>query len=451
LPALAVTLAALVAGLLVPRSYRTTGETASLAFVADIRRGLDTHRVGIAETLVAGAVVLGVMTVGLAVVAFDFDAGHVALTGLAALVAAVGTAVAALRRWSNLAAVALIASFAVVANALAFDAFELKPESLGGVSVLLAAGGLLAAGIALHVLWRTAPELVVVSGAAATVALGVALIGVAGVASIDAPADGGSGWAWFGLGVALVAAVYVGLAAAALRVPWLRDLSTCLWLLGLAAVLVSELALIRDEVWLEVAVAATAAMLVALARPARERRLWLVGSVLLLVDGLFVVLATTPPEHLLTVNASPAAGVLGLVAVIAAGVAVARTAPGHRRWILGAALVLCLYVVTLVALELAVQVSGAALETDFERGHTVVSAIWALTGLGLLVAGLARRSSVLRYAGLGLFGLTLAKIFLYDLAELSSVARAASFLAVGGLLLAGGFVVQRLSERPATR
>jgi uncharacterized membrane protein len=117
---------------------------------------------------------------------------------------------------------------------------------------------------------------------------------------------------------------------------------------------------------------------------------------------------------------------------------------------LGAVGVLDLYALTLVTLELAVRISGATLETDFERGHTVASAIWALTGLSLLVAGVARRSSALRYAGLALFGVTLAKIFLYDLAELSSVARAASFLAVGGLLLAGGFLVQRLSEeRPA--
>jgi len=33
----------------------------------------------------------------------------------------------------------------------------------------------------------------------------------------------------------------------------------------------------------------------------------------------------------------------------------------------------------------------------------------------------------------------------YDLSELSSVARAFSFIAVGGLLLAAGFFLQRLS------
>ena len=93
------------------------------------------------------------------------------------------------------------------------------------------------------------------------------------------------------------------------------------------------------------------------------------------------------------------------------------------------------------------RVSGASVEADFERGHTVVSALWALVGLAGLVYGLARGSRVVRFAGLGLFGVSLAKIFLYDLSELSSVARAASFIAVGAAILAGGAALQKLSAR----
>ena len=44
-------------------------------------------------------------------------------------------------------------------------------------------------------------------------------------------------------------------------------------------------------------------------------------------------------------------------------------------------------------------------------------------------------------------GLALAKLFLYDLAFLSSITRAASFLAVGAVLLVAGFFVQKLSEQ----
>jgi uncharacterized membrane protein len=42
---------------------------------------------------------------------------------------------------------------------------------------------------------------------------------------------------------------------------------------------------------------------------------------------------------------------------------------------------------------------------------------------------------------------SLAKIFLYDLSELSSVSRAASFIVVGAAILAGGAALQRLSAR----
>jgi uncharacterized membrane protein len=61
--------------------------------------------------------------------------------------------------------------------------------------------------------------------------------------------------------------------------------------------------------------------------------------------------------------------------------------------------------------------------------------------------GLRRGTRWLRVGGFALFGLALAKLFLYDLAFLSSITRALSFLAVGAVLLFGGFLVQRLGER----
>ena len=56
--------------------------------------------------------------------------------------------------------------------------------------------------------------------------------------------------------------------------------------------------------------------------------------------------------------------------------------------------------------------------------------------------------------GFALLGVSLAKLFLYDLSALSSVTRALSFLAVGAVLLLGGFLYQRLAgmtTRAATR
>jgi uncharacterized membrane protein len=80
----------------------------------------------------------------------------------------------------------------------------------------------------------------------------------------------------------------------------------------------------------------------------------------------------------------------------------------------------------------------------FQRGHTAVSAVWAIVGLVLLVLGL-KRSRALQIGGFALFGISLAKLFLYDLAFLSSITRAFSFVAVGMLILVAGFFYQRMA------
>ena len=93
------------------------------------------------------------------------------------------------------------------------------------------------------------------------------------------------------------------------------------------------------------------------------------------------------------------------------------------------------------------RISNQDIQTDFQRGHTVVSAFWGLVALVSLYVGLKRRQGLPRVGGFILFAISLCKIFLYDLPNLSSVQRALSFLAVGGVLLLGGFFYQRLSAQ----
>jgi uncharacterized membrane protein len=119
-------------------------------------------------------------------------------------------------------------------------------------------------------------------------------------------------------------------------------------------------------------------------------------------------------------------------------------------WTVGA---LVVFAASLGILEGAEAIGTAGVVRDFQLGQTVVSAFWGVLGLVALYAGLRRRTRTLRYGGFALFGFSLAKLFLYDLAALSSITRALSFLAVGAVLLLGGFFYQRLSaeleERPA--
>ena len=253
-----------------------------------------------------------------------------------------------------------------------------------------------------------------------------------------------------------VALVSVACAVSALGLPALvwgvarwRDLSTVLWSVGIVAVLATERVLVDDLRWTAFVFALTAAVLALVAGPLGEWRLWLAG--LFLATGTTVATLGTQTQlsHFFEASESPAGGVWVLASCILAIAVIAVTAPGARER-LGLAAVaggLALYGLSLGILEIAVRATGGSVETGFERGHTAVSALWALLGLSLLVVGLLRGSVAIRYAGLALFGLSLAKIFLYDLSSLSSVARAFSFILVGALLLAGGFFLQRLSDR----
>ena len=179
---------------------------------------------------------------------------------------------------------------------------------------------------------------------------------------------------------------------------------------------------------------------------------------------LFVEAA--PPTSLFTAGEHPGSGVPAVLAV-AAAIAVVAFSFGRGRpregdtvdqaldrlqrrlrasllWLAGA---IGLYGVSLAILELFEVLRHGTLESDFQSGHTAVSAAWGLLGLVLLYVGLRRRSRPLQLGGFALFGISLAKLFLYDLAQLSSVTRALSFLAVGAVLLLAGFFYQRLSSR----
>jgi uncharacterized membrane protein len=119
----------------------------------------------------------------------------------------------------------------------------------------------------------------------------------------------------------------------------------------------------------------------------------------------------------------------------------------HRlqaAWVAGG---LSVYAASLALLEAMQRISNQGVNTDFQRGHTVVSAFWGVLALVSLYVGLKRRRSLLRVGGFILFAISVGKIFLYDLPSLSSVQRAFSFLAVGAVLLLGGFFYQRLSAQ----
>jgi uncharacterized membrane protein len=72
------------------------------------------------------------------------------------------------------------------------------------------------------------------------------------------------------------------------------------------------------------------------------------------------------------------------------------------------------------------------------------SAAWLLFAGAGLTAGLVRRNDRLRRASLAGVGLVVAKVFISDMAALSGVLRALSFLGLGGALIGIGYAYRRL-------
>jgi uncharacterized protein (TIRG00374 family) len=65
----------------------------------------------------------------------------------------------------------------------------------------------------------------------------------------------------------------------------------------------------------------------------------------------------------------------------------------------------------------------------------VLSVFWGMVGVATIVIGLRRDLGVIRVAGLALLGVTIGKVFLFDLATLTAMYRVVSLVALGLLLL----------------
>ena len=76
----------------------------------------------------------------------------------------------------------------------------------------------------------------------------------------------------------------------------------------------------------------------------------------------------------------------------------------------------------------------------------VYSAVWLLYGVGVMVTGIVFGHAKLRMAGLAIGAVVLSKVFLFDMATLSGLYRAASFLGLGASLIGLGYLHQRLAQ-----
>ena len=72
------------------------------------------------------------------------------------------------------------------------------------------------------------------------------------------------------------------------------------------------------------------------------------------------------------------------------------------------------------------------------------SVVWLMFGVVLLIAGIFLRSQPARLASAAIVALTVGKVFLVDMSDLTGVYRALSFIGLGLVLVGIGLLYQRL-------
>ena len=206
------------------------------------------------------------------------------------------------------------------------------------------------------------------------------------------------------------------------------------------ALLAYQTAIAFDGAALTVAFGAETAALALVARRRKDDQVAL-GAALAFagLTLLHALLVLAPLSALVNgVEGPPLATAAGLLATL---VAIGALAVAKPEWLaavrIGGAVFLLYAVSALLVTEIDVR----------QQAQALLSALWAVTGFGVLVGGLVRDDALLRRGALILLGVTIAKVFVFDLASLTSMYRAASFVALGLLLLAAGFAWQRIRPR----
>ncbi|HUR36846.1 MAG TPA: DUF2339 domain-containing protein [Terriglobales bacterium] len=147
---------------------------------------------------------------------------------------------------------------------------------------------------------------------------------------------------------------------------------------------------------------------------------------------------------------------LTAIAVFAGVAWMIRQEHGSKHQAFTVALV-CINVLALIALNYEVAGYFDRLRSDFKGNDRYVydwgenqrardftySALWMLYGSAALIIGFWRKLASLRWQALMLIGITIAKVFLYDLSNLTGIWRVLSFIALGALLIAISFLYQK--------
>ena len=194
----------------------------------------------------------------------------------------------------------------------------------------------------------------------------------------------------------------------------------------------------------------------------RERRGWFRagGVVLLMVSILGLVLMQFDAPHpgqLVLLNRRALTAMFVIAVLYALGAVYHRRYPEADRGVRPRDVLLvaanALTLLMLTTETAAFWTLREPLMTSLERARNVrlvreamISIVWAGYATGLIVAGLRRTYAPIRYLAIVVFGGTILKVFLVDLAELDRIYRVASIIGLGVLLLITSYLYQRAKK-----
>ena len=167
----------------------------------------------------------------------------------------------------------------------------------------------------------------------------------------------------------------------------------------------------------------------------------------------FLCVASSPWWGPLRGDLTTPALLFGLQAVALVGSFILRRRSGLPSATIGALLGgLVIQAFSLMTLMIRYAFHGPAMRAPLAEASVetwTYSAAWAAYGLAVLVVGARSRDRTAQWFGLGLLLLATLKVFFYDMATLQGPARAASFLALGALLIVAALVARRTGATDA--
>lgn len=126
---------------------------------------------------------------------------------------------------------------------------------------------------------------------------------------------------------------------------------------------------------------------------------------------------------------------------VAASLFVSRSYRTRANWTRAMSLLLILWMLSLELVQWSL-VSG------FGAGYKILlSLLWVSFAVVMIVIGIKKKQAIMRVTAMVILGMTILKLFFYDLRTLSTIYKTIVFIAIGGLLLVGAYFYQSLSKQ----